>query len=442
MAERYRSLKVSIGAYSCAVSGFDDPHAALLEATALMRTIAADPRNEALLRGEAGTDDGEGDEDEDEDGEPDRAASVTAEAKSAAKTRDDAAALSSVLARLTGQAMPATPRGAETSGEGPPKGEPSTEEPCAETDEDGPPLDGDAGAAEPELAYGPQPEADREPAMGPSGTEGEGRPRDLPADDLGADAIDAGDPHSDDPEGGAPSLRGEPAQDAPEAAVDRLLDVANHQLDEPETTRRRTSVQRMRHAVRARVADRDDANTGAAEDGRRSAFGDDFDRAMGRVGRPPAPATETSPLVLVSSQRIDVPADAEAVRTSLDLVSRGPGPTLRSDPGSSDTSDALGAAMPALWTQEGAESLRERMATAARALSSRRPGAGGSFARPDLMTVLVAGLDSMGPGAAAGREDRLRAFAALLEDGTVYRVSRGLYMAAAESAQAAEASGR
>ena len=435
MAERHRSLKVSIGAYSCAVSGFDDPHAAILEATALMRTIAADPRNEALLRGLAGTDEEDGDEDE-----ADVQATIDDRTTGrSAGLRDDADALSSVIARLTGRAVPAEPAASAMSHDGP------SEEACSVGEQSAVHEDVDLPGRQDADAAGMDVDGPA-PMDGDAARDGRDADQDLrdtpPADDPGRDAGHAEHSRVESAQGGATSARRDAPQDAPEAAVDRLLDVANHQLDQPETTRRLTAVRRMRHAVLATAADRSDEGTDPVEDERRNAFGDDFDRAMGRAGRTPPSSAEASPLILVSSQRIDVPPGGDPIRTQLDLVSKGSGTALRPGPEQvSATMDALAGELPAIWKEESAVTLRDRMASAARALSDRRPENDGSFARPDLMTVLVGGLESADSAAPAAREDRLRTFAALLEDGTLHRISRGLYVAAGARTAGAAASG-
>lgn len=100
-----------------------------------------------------------------------------------------------------------------------------------------------------------------------------------------------------------------------EAAVSRLVSEVNTKLDGPEHRRRRSAIAHLKAAVAATVAERHVKPGGDDTDSARSAYQRDLDSAV----RPTRPSRalgndKMPPLMLVSEQRIDHPAETAPVR--------------------------------------------------------------------------------------------------------------------------------
>ena len=430
MSDRTRSLKVSFGAFSCTVEGFDDPHAALRDAAATMSRIAADdpafvaaalsaPRGAQDGAQAAGTefdDDGDdgGDGDDYNDGgdahddDPDGPAALSALPPEPEARAQDALALA--IARIAGRSGPGAPPGAVGGASGPsagPEGGVGAPGAAARSDGAAPAAEEHAAAAAPWALEAPDGVFPDTPAEGAAGVAAVG---DASEDDAGDDARDGAVPA--DP--GAPHRGPRPApDDVSDDAVDRLMGAAGDRLGAPETSRRLSAMRRLRHAVRAGAGERVETVAARAL----GPYGEDLDRAIGR--RAEGEAAEAAPLVLVSSQRIDGGGDAPAGhRPRLDVVAREDGAR-----GPADRPAPEPAALSAAWRERGAETLEDRMAVAAGLLDPE----GAGFARPALMDALRAA----DPARFGPREERLAAFAALLEDGRLRRLGRGLFAAPA-----------
>lgn len=103
-----------------------------------------------------------------------------------------------------------------------------------------------------------------------------------------------------------------------DVAIDRILEKTNSQLESGEASRRRSAIQHLKAAVQATRADRDAGSAPVAEDDDEEPYRKDLAqvvrprRATVEDGSEPEPHRRLAPLVLVSEQRIDKPADAGA----------------------------------------------------------------------------------------------------------------------------------
>lgn len=278
----------------------------------------------------------------------------------------------------------------------------------------------------------------------------------------------------------APEPSAEPVS---EAAVTRLLDETNSQLEVPETKRRRSAIEHLKAAVRATLADRkaDPRAEDRRDAERKDAYRQDLDRVVRPgTGAAARPGDRPPPLVLVSAQRIDRKSDAPApiltpvpssapltveaaapapqpaaapvmpapaapvrprrIRTgglAMDTLNAGFDDEEDEDEDGEDTgnvfddADKLGFA--AFVERVGAQGLSDLLEAAAayNAVVLDRP----QFQRQTLFKQLEA-LEAV---ATPSREDGLRSFGKLLREGRIVKTKRGQFGLPEESAALKEA---
>ncbi|WP_168219751.1 hypothetical protein [Pseudotabrizicola formosa] len=220
---------------------------------------------------------------------------------------------------------------------------------------------------------------------------------------------------------------------AEEVAVSRLMAEASNQMEVPDTKRRRSAIAHLKAAVAATIAERRATGSTLAENGRArmGAYREDLAKVMRPAASAPAPQGERpAPLVLVSAQRIDRPAE----------VSRAPGgatvvPVRPRRPMSSaalaieaeaeeDYEDAgnlfeAESGFPEFADRLGATDLPELLEAAAAYIACVEGL--DSFTRPQLMRHIGTATDSV------SREDGLRSFGILLREGVIERSRRGQF---------------
>ena len=263
-----------------------------------------------------------------------------------------------------------------------------------------------------------------------------------------------------------------PAEDE---AVSRLMAQAATQMGGEETRRRQSAIAHLKAAVAATEADR--AVTGGRStqgEERMEPYRDDLDRvvrprrpqAEATTPRPPAvpdPAARSTPLVLVSAQRIDQPRPAApppsttgstAPRVVMPVRPRRPALAQPSaapqammqdtDQAGLDDEDALtpeeaenlfsdATSFQDFADQLGAEALPDLLEAAAVYCAEvlQRP----EFSRPLVMRQIAAL-----PGQSqTAREDYLRSFGTLLRQGRITKVKRGMFALTDRSPYLAEA---
>ena len=212
------------------------------------------------------------------------------------------------------------------------------------------------------------------------------------------------------------------AEDAPkQESVDRLLDEANTKLEDPDTSRRRTTLAHLRAAVAATRAEKS-AGTYEGDKDQSGAYREDLADVMRpRRSASAAVAAEAhepvedsaAPLRLVASQRVDAaPAQEEAVRprrvSPADIQSFEPKEqsdfvAYAEEVGATELPDILEAAASYLTYVEG----RRR------------------FSRPMLMRLAY----QLGPNRFQ-REAGLRSFGQLLRDKKIVKIAGGRFTAA------------
>lgn len=207
--------------------------------------------------------------------------------------------------------------------------------------------------------------------------------------------------------------------EADDAAVRRLIDKANTELEEPQTKRRRSAIAHLKAAVLATVAERRAARAPKDETLRQDPYRRDLDDAMR-----PAPtlvaslvpeAEKPAPLVLLPTARIETgirprrpslravfPEDDELAAQMTNVFEDTPGKiTFR------DFADSLGA-----------HDLPDLIEAAGAWLTLHRGQE--HFTRPELFAQI-------GPLAEPSREDGLRGFGRLLREGRLSRTEDGHY---------------
>ena len=256
-----------------------------------------------------------------------------------------------------------------------------------------------------------------------------------------------------------------------EAAVSRLIEQANTQLEVPETKRRRSAIEHLKAAVRATLAERRVNPRGdeAQAEERTDAYRRDLTRVVGPVATATVASHKPPPLVLVSAQRIDRRSDAPApvltsvltpVETTLPMPAAAPqGPmpvrprrvssaALAVDtimagfdeddavagPASGNIfDDAARLPFPEFIERVGATALPELLEAAAayNAVMLDRP----EFPRQTLFKQL----EDLGAADQPSREDGLRSFGKLLREGRIVKTQRGQFGLPVESAALTEA---
>ncbi len=200
-----------------------------------------------------------------------------------------------------------------------------------------------------------------------------------------------------------------------EAAVARLMDETNAQLEEPEGSRRRSAISHLKAAVAATVADRKINPFASKTDG------DDakpYRSDLADVVRPRRPkaggkANESAtPLVLVSEQRIDEPDRGTNSRVQPRRVAAQPAvkQSQPSNNGFSEFASKMGVT--------GMVDIMEAAAAYAQ-YSEGHP----SIGRPYLMRLAAQFIGNDG----FSREEGLRAFGELLRQDKIIKVKRGQF---------------
>ncbi|MDV7269285.1 hypothetical protein RYZ20_00045 [Thioclava sp. A2] len=223
-----------------------------------------------------------------------------------------------------------------------------------------------------------------------------------------------------------------------EAEVSRLMREADTRVSAPETRRRVSAIAHLKAAVAATVADRlargQDTAKGAGEEDNTQVYREDLSEAVrprrpvagaGRsAARPDAPpAPRPAPLVLVSEQRVDTPAETPLAPirprrvSAAQIMAEETEDAIETAPLSADEATSFAEFAESLGT-EGLSDLLEA-AAAYTAQIEGRP----HFSPPQIMRKL----QSLEDGADFTREDRLRVFGKLLRQGKITKVKRGQY---------------
>ncbi|WP_166416537.1 hypothetical protein [Cochlodiniinecator piscidefendens] len=226
---------------------------------------------------------------------------------------------------------------------------------------------------------------------------------------------------------------------ADEESVDRLLRETNTQLEQPESSRRRSAISHLRAAVAATVADRKLKQDDEAQDDDNS---DSYREDLASVMRPkqgdtPAPSRRVAPLMLVSEQRVDqieTPAVQQPAAAASPAAVR-PRRVQRSSAvlkevieteetvaaPADDNIFAESVSFADFAERLGATELPDLLEAAA-AYTSYVQGLP-NFSRPQVMRQVAAfqGRENF------NREDGLRSFGHLLREGKIVKIKRGQF---------------
>ena len=231
-----------------------------------------------------------------------------------------------------------------------------------------------------------------------------------------------------------------------DVAVTRLMAEASTKMEVPDTKRRQSAIAHLKAAVAATIAERRATGSTLAGNGseRIGAYRDDLAKVVRPAAATPSPVAERpAPLVLVSEQRIDRPAQpapivapvrprrpmvsgvatalaAEAEFDDIDDSDEDADNIFEADSGFADFADRLGAS-----------DLRDLLEAAAAYIACIEGR--DSFTRPQLMRHIGAATDGV------TREDGLRSFGILLRDGVFERSRRGQFAINEGSPMLAEA---
>lgn len=195
--------------------------------------------------------------------------------------------------------------------------------------------------------------------------------------------------------------------------VSRLMAEADNQMDEPESTKRRSAFAHLKAAVMAKKADigigkEDEDKDGAYRSDLASVVKPRRPEARGTSERPEGP--RPAPLKLVAEQRVDIGAAAPAGPVRPRRVA------ARDEAQSADT----GTSFEDYATEMGANDLPELLEAAASYLSFVEGRE--QFSRPQLMTkVRQVEKDDF------SREDGLRSFGQLLRAGKIEKIKGGRF---------------
>jgi hypothetical protein len=225
-----------------------------------------------------------------------------------------------------------------------------------------------------------------------------------------------------------------------DAAVDRLISQADSHLKEPEAQRRQSTISHLKAAVVATRADAAEGNhrDTSAEAQEMARYRDDLARSVrfngddsdGMLRRPQRPTTARTerprtvqpPLVLVSEQRIDRPADTDVVRPR--RVSAGAlamEELFDEDEAPQPAQMTPGRSFAEFVAPHNLTNLNE-MIEAAAAYVTQVEGCP-EFTRPQVMRHVV----GTGEPMTRSRENLLRAFGLLLRQGLIRRSRRGQF---------------
>lgn len=233
-------------------------------------------------------------------------------------------------------------------------------------------------------------------------------------------------------------------------SLDRLMQQADTELGEPEARRRQATLAHLKAAVAATQAEKE---LGAAPDADGAADLDRYRNDLAEVVRPRRPITPGSmtlrpsaqpdkpaPLVLVSEQRVDAPANPEplVIRPRRISSSNVVAITAEEDEDLEDGSDEAGnifanaKSFADFAERIGATELPDLLEAAAAyaACVEGRP----HFSRPQILRSAAAAA-----GAEVSREQSLRSFGMLLRQGKIQKVKRGQFAIAESSRYLPEA---
>ena len=204
----------------------------------------------------------------------------------------------------------------------------------------------------------------------------------------------------------------EPVDDD-EAGVGRLMNEAEGKLADDDSVRRRRVISQMRAAVAATRADR--ILSRVAPQRSRDAGDQPYRRDLDRVVAEPRTST---PLVLVSAQRVTDPSDA-----GRDAQSRGASAAGQSAPHGGDAAHSAAANDDfARFVEDMKARDLPELLEAAAAFSAFVEGEP-HFSRPDLMRKVAAQASEM----QMSREQGLRSFGQLLREGKIRKLQRGQF---------------
>ncbi|WP_146180759.1 hypothetical protein [Thalassorhabdomicrobium marinisediminis] len=245
-----------------------------------------------------------------------------------------------------------------------------------------------------------------------------------------ASADDAPEPATSDNEDDAPTanafLTDEPQVD--DAALERLMSETDAQLKEPEGSRRREAIAQLKAAVAAKEAARQVGETDDDDQDVENAFRNDLSEVVRPESAAPRPrpvvrgTTRTerprpAPLKLVASQRVDLPKAEKR---------EGPVTPRRVSASRSENVGASGGSFAEFAERMGAKDLPDLLEAAA-AYTAFVEGAE-EFSRPQILRrVRTVASDDF------NREDGLRSFAKLLQDGRFTKVRNGRFQVADDS---------
>lgn len=220
-----------------------------------------------------------------------------------------------------------------------------------------------------------------------------------------------------------------------EVAVSRLMAEASTQMEVPDTKRRRSAIAHLKAAVAATIAERRATGSTLAENGRArmGAYRDDLAKVMRPSAAPSAPQGERpAPLVLVSEQRIDRPAEVsrppvtavQPVRPRRPMSSAAVAMQAEAEDAYEIEEDAGNifegeSGFPEFAEQLGATDLPDLLEAAAAYIACVQGL--DSFTRPQLMRHIGAAAEGI------SREDGLRSFGILLREGVIERSRRGQF---------------
>lgn len=234
---------------------------------------------------------------------------------------------------------------------------------------------------------------------------------------------------------------------AAEEAVDRLMQEASTQMEGPESRRRQSAIQHLKAAVAATRADQQVGGP-RKDDGSRM---EPYRSALAEVVKPTpaapaAPLDRPAPLVLVSAQRIDRPAEPAPVapiaprRPIRAIPAAGLAPLAFDDEMEDEVEDETTAqnifgeqatSFAEFAERLGARTLAETMEAAAAYMTTVEGR--DTFTRPQLLGYVGAN------HAGVAREDSLRSFGVLLREGRIQKNRRGQFAISAASPLLAKA---
>jgi len=233
----------------------------------------------------------------------------------------------------------------------------------------------------------------------------------------------------------APVTTASQSEPDPEADLSRLMRQADEQLLGQENRRRFSAIAHLKAAVAATVADRR-VQGGAKPADDTKAYRDDLSQAVrprrpaahqAHTQRPEVAPVRAAPLVLVSEQRVDRPADESLTSGAVVRPRRISASQIAQDmaedeietptPIAAGEAESFADFAESLGTQ-GLSDLLEA-AAAYTAQVEGRP----HFSPPQIMRKIAA----MSEGAHVSREERLRVFGKLLRQGKITKIRRGQY---------------